>query len=109
MRSAECGMSTRASLGDRPFIATPHSAFHTPHYLGTAGIVSVTLCAGASLGCPGEKRPPHRPVAVDRRAPPAPDRRGGAGDPLPPVARLRDRRASVSGRAHGDRPHRATG
>ncbi|PYO98651.1 MAG: YraN family protein [Gemmatimonadetes bacterium] len=31
MRSAECGMSTRASLGDRPFIATPHSAFRIPH------------------------------------------------------------------------------
>src|SRR5205823_13110672 len=76
---------------------------------GTAGIVSVTLCAGASLGCPGEKRPPHRPVAVDRRAPPARDRRGGAGDPLPPVARMHDCRASVSGRAHGDRPDRAAG
>src|SRR5438094_10565117 len=101
MRSAECGMSTRASLGDRPFIATPHSAFHTPHYLGTAGIVSVTLCAGAPLGCPGEKRPPHRPVAVARRAPPPRDRRGGAGDTLPRVARMHDRRAADSTRAHG--------
>src|SRR2546422_9085703 len=46
---------------------------------------------------------------MDRRAPPAGDRRGGTGDPLPPVTRMHHCRASVSGRAHGDRPDRAAG
>src|SRR2546422_5561500 len=46
---------------------------------------------------------------MDRRAPPARDRRGGTGDPLPSVTRMQHCRASVSGRAHGDRPDRAAG
>src|SRR2546423_654957 len=31
MRSAECGIETRASLGERTPIAIPHSAFRIPH------------------------------------------------------------------------------
>src|SRR2546422_4516134 len=34
MRSAECGVSGGASLGERPSFAIPHSAFPIPHWGG---------------------------------------------------------------------------
>src|ERR1041385_2421797 len=99
MRSAECGMSGRASLRDRPSLAIPHSAFRTPH---------------SGWGCGGEvfrdhRHPDHR--SGDRWAPRA---RGGEacrdpsrpryGDaPLSPAARRsvvdRSGRAARGGRA----------
>src|SRR3989449_5455005 len=33
MRSAECGISVKGRSSSDPSIDTPHSAFHTPHYL----------------------------------------------------------------------------
>src|SRR5438128_11455868 len=43
MRNAECGMSGRASLGDRPPISIPHSALRIPHWVGTGGAVKIAV------------------------------------------------------------------
>src|SRR2546422_2614401 len=43
MGNAECGMSGRASLGDRPPISIPHSALRIPHWVGTGGAVKIAV------------------------------------------------------------------
>src|SRR2546430_17592938 len=38
MRSAECGMSGEASLGERLFMSIPHSEFRIPHSVRGAAV-----------------------------------------------------------------------
>src|SRR6266581_548805 len=94
---------------ERPFLEMPHSAFRTPHYSGTAGIHSVTLLAGAPLGCARAERRQKRPRGVEGRAPETWARGRAASDALPAEPGLGHRGAPLPGRAHGDRPDRAPG
>src|SRR2546422_10860172 len=43
MRNAECGMSGRVSLDDRPSTSTPHSAFPIPRWAGRGGAVKIAV------------------------------------------------------------------
>src|SRR5207249_5114808 len=56
-----------------------------------------------------EERAAERSSAMEGRAPPARPRGGGAGDPLPPVAWVPHRGASIPRGSHGNRPDRASG
>src|SRR6266480_7452086 len=56
-----------------------------------------------------EERAAERSSAMEGRAPAARPRGGGAGDPLPPVAWVPHRGASIPRGSHGNRPDRASG
>src|SRR6058998_4140351 len=43
MRNAECGMSGRASLGERPPISIPHSPFRIPHCVSGGWAVKIAV------------------------------------------------------------------
>jgi len=66
LRIADFGLRILRASVVRHDLRSSQSAIRNPQFSGSVGIVSVTLCAGASLGCAGEKRPAYRSLAVDR-------------------------------------------
>src|SRR5688500_6503970 len=112
--NAECGMRNAECKGERLAandlalkFRIPHSAFRIER--APSACFRLRSSSARRYVVPGEERPPHRPELLVRRAPQTRDRRGGAGDPVPAVARLAGGGAPVSGGAYRDRSDRATG